>query len=110
VARDIDRVLCEAVGDEPWREPVRAELEIPRTLDEEGAERTPTVLPMADPADRRTDFREVELGYSLEVAVAEAGRCMRCDLSASGIDAASHDSDPDESAVVADHSRVGEQR
>jgi len=31
------------------------------------------------PSLRRKDFREVELGYTLEMAMAEARRCMRCD-------------------------------
>lgn len=30
--------------------------------------------------EQRCDFREVELGYTVEQAIAEARRCLRCDL------------------------------
>lgn len=35
-------------------------------------------MPMQDPAVRRGNFSEVALGYSLEQAQAEAGRCLQC--------------------------------
>jgi NADH-quinone oxidoreductase subunit F len=31
-------------------------------------------------ADRRTSFNEIELGFSEEIAIREAKRCLRCDL------------------------------
>ncbi|NLV75256.1 MAG: NADPH-dependent glutamate synthase [Chloroflexi bacterium] len=35
-------------------------------------------MPARDPAERRHTFDEVALGYSLEMAVAEASRCLNC--------------------------------
>jgi len=37
-------------------------------------------VPEADPALRRTDFREVELGLVPEAAMLEACRCLQCNL------------------------------
>jgi len=37
-------------------------------------------MPEADPAFRKTDFREVELGLSPEQALAEACRCLQCNV------------------------------
>jgi CheY-like chemotaxis protein len=36
-------------------------------------------MPKAPPKVRRTNFYEVELGYTLDMALAEARRCLRCD-------------------------------
>jgi hypothetical protein len=36
--------------------------------------------PCADPQQRRTDFRPIEATYATEQAVAEAKRCLQCDL------------------------------
>jgi glutamate synthase (NADPH/NADH) small chain len=35
-------------------------------------------MPMQDPAERRTNFEEVALGYTREQAVLEASRCLQC--------------------------------
>ncbi|MFA7167236.1 MAG: NAD(P)-binding protein, partial [Desulfoplanes sp.] len=35
-------------------------------------------MPMQDPAERRTNFEEVALGYDKEQAVMEASRCLQC--------------------------------
>ena len=37
-------------------------------------------MPQLAVNDRRNNFKEVELGYSEEMALAEARRCLRCDL------------------------------
>ena len=48
---------------------------------EEGFAPRPRVpLPCAVPAERCTDFREIEGTYSREAAVSEARRCLQCDL------------------------------
>nr|CAI78872.1 putative dehydrogenase [uncultured bacterium] len=48
---------------------------------EEGfAPRARVPLPCAAPEQRRTDFREIERTYSAEQAMAEAKRCLQCDL------------------------------
>jgi NADPH-dependent glutamate synthase beta subunit-like oxidoreductase/Pyruvate/2-oxoacid:ferredoxin oxidoreductase delta subunit len=48
---------------------------------EEGFARRPRVpVPYAAPDERRHDFRPIEGTYSTEAAVAEARRCLQCDL------------------------------
>jgi NADPH-dependent glutamate synthase beta subunit-like oxidoreductase len=36
-------------------------------------------MPLLPPAERLADFREVRLGFTAEMAIAEARRCLRCD-------------------------------
>src|SRR5512142_1173346 len=40
--------------------------------------KTKTSMPCADPGERRHTFNEVALGYSIEMAVQEAERCIQC--------------------------------
>lgn len=47
---------------------------------EEQEERPRVAIPKRPAADRAADFDEVELGYTEQEALAEAGRCLRCDL------------------------------
>ncbi len=48
---------------------------------EEGfAPRSRVPFPCAAPEARRTDFREIEGTYSAEEAIAEAKRCLQCDI------------------------------
>jgi NADH-quinone oxidoreductase subunit F len=79
-ARAIDATLRSAAGEKPREAPVTHEIDIPFEVDEGAAERSLAAMPEADLEQRIRDFREVELGYSAEVAAAEAARCMRCDL------------------------------
>jgi len=37
-------------------------------------------MPVLPPEKRRGSFEEVDLGFPTEMAVAEAKRCLRCDL------------------------------
>jgi NADPH-dependent glutamate synthase beta subunit-like oxidoreductase len=78
-ARAIDKALRDAKGEKPWVAPEEEKIEIPFEVEEETVEQPQTVMPEASPSLRRKDFREVELGYTLEMAMAEARRCMRCD-------------------------------
>ncbi len=41
-------------------------------------QRTKTAMPLADAAERRHTFDEVATGYSLEMAMQEADRCIQC--------------------------------
>jgi glutamate synthase (NADPH) small chain len=41
-------------------------------------QKTKTAMPCADPAERRHTFGEVATGYTDEMAVAEANRCIQC--------------------------------
>jgi len=47
----------------------------------EGVEpsRRRSVMPFAKPEERATDFRQVELGFTHQEALAEAARCLRCE-------------------------------
>ncbi|MBW2277614.1 MAG: FAD-dependent oxidoreductase, partial [Deltaproteobacteria bacterium] len=85
-ARSIDDGLRRAAGDEPWEAPTPRSIEIPFTLDEEAADRTQASMPELDPSARASSFAEVEIGFDQQTAVAEAGRCMRCDLNLEGME------------------------
>ncbi len=41
-------------------------------------QKTKTAMPCADPSERRHTFAEVASGYTAEMAVAEANRCIQC--------------------------------
>ncbi len=79
-ARAIDETLREAKGERPWVAPEEEKIEIPLEVDEEAVEQPQAAMPETPPSLRRKDFREVELGYTLEMAMVEARRCMRCDM------------------------------
>jgi NADH-quinone oxidoreductase subunit F len=78
-ARTIDRTIREARGEKLWAPPPEEAIEIPFEVDEEPVEQPQTPMPEVSPALRRGDFREVEMGYTLGMAMTEARRCMRCD-------------------------------
>jgi NADH-quinone oxidoreductase subunit F len=79
-ARSIDETLRRQSGDAPWEAPEPRPIEIPFALDEDAADRSQAAMPTLEPGARISDFAEVELGFEPKTAVAEAGRCMRCDL------------------------------
>jgi len=79
-ARAIDDSIRKAAGEDLWVAPAEPEIKVPFEPGDEDGERPQAAMPMADPGARRCDFREVELGYSVESAVAEAKRCLRCDV------------------------------
>jgi NADH-quinone oxidoreductase subunit F len=78
-ARKIDEAIRLANGEKPWVAPEEEMIPIPFEVEEETKEQPQTLMPEVSPELRRNDFREVELGYTLEMAVVEARRCMRCD-------------------------------
>jgi len=50
-------------------------------LEDETTEEKPGIeIELESPQDRIKDFREIEKGFSLEQALREATRCLRCDL------------------------------
>lgn len=51
----------------------------PIRLEEEMGMITRPKMPRLSPEERRGNFREVELGYTKEMAMEEARRCLRCD-------------------------------
>ncbi len=75
----IDMAIRQANGEKPWISPVDETIDIPFEVDEDPIEQPQAAMPEAPAMERRRDFREVELGYSLKIATAEARRCMRCD-------------------------------
>ena len=78
-ARAIDTAIRVTHGEKPWIAPAEEMIDIPSKSDEEPVEQPQISMPEASSKVRRTDFREVELGYTLEMALAEARRCLRCD-------------------------------
>jgi NADH-quinone oxidoreductase subunit F len=78
-ARAIDAFIRTAKGEKPWVASEEEEIEIPFEVDKEIVEHPQVAMPEVAAEQRRHDFREVELGYTLEMAMAEARRCMRCD-------------------------------
>jgi NADH-quinone oxidoreductase subunit F len=79
-ARAIDAAIRVAHGEEPWMPPSEEMMEIPSKVDEEPAGQARTSMPEIPSRTRRNDFQEVESGYTLEMALAEACRCLRCDV------------------------------
>jgi NADH-quinone oxidoreductase subunit F len=78
-AREIDETIRLANSEKPWVPPAEEIIAIPFEVDEETKEQPQAAIPEVSPELRRKDFREVELGYTMEMALAEARRCMRCD-------------------------------
>lgn len=79
VAESIHRYLKGEVLKREYR-PVRPSVVVePLKLDEEMVMVSRPKMPKLPPAQRRTTFDEVELGYSREAAMDEAKRCLRCD-------------------------------
>ncbi len=68
-ARSIDEAIRLANGQKPWVPRKQKRIAVPQT----GIRRI-------SPEPRRNDLCEVGLGDSMEMALAEASRCMRCDL------------------------------
>jgi NADH-quinone oxidoreductase subunit F len=78
-ARGIDEAIRAANGEKPWVPPKEEVIAIPFEVDEDPEEQPQAPMPELNPSERQSDYREVELGYSVEVALAEARRCLRCD-------------------------------
>ena len=79
-AADIDQAIRNKNGEPSYEAPPEEKIEIPFEIDEETEEQPQAKMPELDSAKRRTNFSEVELGFSPEIAVEEAKRCLRCDV------------------------------
>ncbi|MBW2591672.1 MAG: FAD-dependent oxidoreductase [Deltaproteobacteria bacterium] len=77
----IDDMFRAAGGKPPWV-PTVEPIEIPFEVDEDPVEQPQTPILELDIQERINNFKEVELGYTEEMATAEAARCMRCDADA----------------------------
>jgi len=79
-AEDMDAAIRAKNGEPPYEKPVEDAIEIPFEIDEDSEERPQAAMPELDSQARRSNFDEVELGFSLEAAIEEAKRCLRCDV------------------------------
>jgi len=79
-ANDIDGAIRAKNGEPAWEEPEEEKIVIPFVLDEDNPEAPQTKMPELHGPERKKNFAEVELGFTLEDAVKEATRCLRCDV------------------------------
>ena len=78
-ADDIDSAIRANNGEPAYEPPVEEEIAIPFEIDEESVEQPQAAMPELEAVLRKINFDEVELGYSIEEAIKEAARCLRCD-------------------------------
>jgi NADPH-dependent glutamate synthase beta subunit-like oxidoreductase len=78
-ADDIDDAIRKANGEPAYEAPAEEKIVIPFILDEDNPEAPQTKMPELHGAERKKSFIEVELGFTVEDAVKEATRCLRCD-------------------------------
>ncbi|MFO8057013.1 MAG: NADH-quinone oxidoreductase subunit NuoF [bacterium] len=76
-AMAIDASIREIHDEGPWEPPEEDEIDIPYM--EPVEERDPVAMPELPKEERTANFQEVEKGYTLEEALREAERCLRCD-------------------------------
>ncbi len=79
-AAEIDDAIRQVRGEPPWMEPDPLPMEIPRQIDSEIPATPRAELPEAETGERIRDFREIGLGLDPAAALAEACRCLGCDL------------------------------
>ncbi|MBF0551754.1 MAG: FAD-dependent oxidoreductase [Deltaproteobacteria bacterium] len=79
-AEEIDSAIRTRNNEPAYVAPPEPEIDIPRQVDEEVIEKPRGHMPEMSPAARRCDFCEVELGFDRDTALAEACRCLRCDI------------------------------
>ncbi len=80
-AKEIDAAIRKRNQEPAYMEMPGEEIEIPRVIDEQIREKSRASMHQTPVAERIKDFREVEMGFSQEVAMEEACRCLRCDIS-----------------------------
>ena len=78
-ARDMDTAIRLAAGEPSYEEPAEEKIDIPLIIDEDGEEAPQGKMPELHGEERKTSFVEVELGFTMEDALKEAARCLRCD-------------------------------
>ena len=78
-AAEIDAAIRTKNNEPPYCEEELG-IEIPAIMDEEVRESRRAGMPEISAELRVTDFREVETGLAPDVALAEARRCLRCDV------------------------------
>ena len=60
--------------------PAEEKIVIPLVIDEANPEAPQTKMSELHCAERKQSFIEVELGFTMEEALKEATRCLRCDV------------------------------
>ena len=78
-AKEIDDALRKQNGEEAYEEPAEEKIAIPLMIDEENPEAPQTRMAELRGAERKHSFIEVELGFTMDEALREATRCLRCD-------------------------------
>jgi len=79
-ADDIDTSIRKKNGEPAWTPPPEEEISIPFIMDEDTVECPMAPMPELEASLRRSNFQEVEIGYTREIAMKEATRCLRCDV------------------------------
>jgi len=78
-AAEIDAAIRLANGEPAYEAPAVEKIEVPLIIDEETVECPQTKMPELLADQRAGNFKEVELGFTKELALAESCRCLRCD-------------------------------
>jgi len=78
-ADDIDASIRRKNGEPAWTPPPEEEITIPFIIDEDTEEFPMARMPEMEAAFRKSNFQEVELGYTRALAMKESTRCIRCD-------------------------------
>jgi len=79
VAQELDDYIRTKNNEPPYKVPDEEKIEIPLEIDEEIKEQPKASMPEISVTDRVGNFKEVEKGYTKEIAYKEACRCLRCD-------------------------------
>ncbi|MFH1573957.1 MAG: FAD-dependent oxidoreductase, partial [Acidobacteriota bacterium] len=79
-AKEIDDAIRKQNGEPAYEEPAEEKIFIPLVIDEENPEAPQTKMSELHGAERKQGFLEVELGFTMEEALKEATRCLRCDV------------------------------
>jgi len=78
-ADDIDSSIRKKNSEPAWVPPPEEEIDIPFIIDEETEECPMARMPELEATSRKANFQEVEIGYTHDLAMKEATRCLRCD-------------------------------
>ncbi len=78
-AKEIDDAIRAENSEPAYEEPAEEKIVIPFVIDEETPEAPQTNMSELHGAGRKQSFLEVELGFTMEEALQEATRCLRCD-------------------------------
>jgi NADH-quinone oxidoreductase subunit F len=83
-AREIDGAIRSQNREPAYEEPAEEMLVIPLVIDEETLESKQTMISELHGVERKQGFLEVEMGFTMEEALTEAARCLRCDAEIAG--------------------------